>query len=85
MCGEGEFGIHFILTPVMVKTVDSVLNSEISAFNLNNETIEVGLKRLALRSAPFAMEFEQTRHAAVSGQPFPTNSCFWAEPIGQPR
>ena len=41
-----------------VKTVDSVLNSEISAFNLNNETIEVGLKRLALRSAAFAMGFE---------------------------
>jgi hypothetical protein len=42
-------------TPVKVTTVDSVLNSEISAFNLNDETIEVGLKRLASGSAAFAM------------------------------
>lgn len=45
-------------TPVKVTTPDSVLNSEISAFNLNNETIEIGLKRLASRSAAFAMGFE---------------------------
>jgi len=45
-------------TPVKVTTVDSVLNSEISAFNLNDETIEVGLKRLASGSAAFAMGFE---------------------------
>jgi hypothetical protein len=39
-------------------TVDSVLNSEISAFNLNEETIEVGLKRLASGSTAFALGFE---------------------------
>jgi len=45
-------------TPVKVTTVDSVLISEISAFNLNDETIEVGLKRLASGSTAFAMGFE---------------------------
>jgi hypothetical protein len=37
---------------------DSVLNTEVSEFNLNEETIEVGLKRLASGSAGFAMGFE---------------------------
>src|SRR6516165_1142211 len=45
-------------TPVKVTPVEFVLNYEISAFDLNNETIEVGLKRLASRSAAFAMGFE---------------------------
>jgi hypothetical protein len=45
-------------TPLKVTTVDSILNSEISAFNLDDETIEVGLKRLASGSAAFAMGFE---------------------------
>ena len=61
-------------TRVKVTTVDSVLNSEISAFNLNNETIEVGLKRLALRPAAFAMGFE---HELKSKQTDP--------PIQDPR
>ena len=39
-------------------SVEFVLNYEISAFNLNSETIEVGLKRLASKSAAFAMGFE---------------------------
>lgn len=47
---------------VKLTTVDSVLNSEISQFDLNDETIEVGLKRLASRSGAFAMGFEQLRH-----------------------
>src|SRR5579862_7204480 len=37
---------------------DSVLNTEVSEFNVNEETIEVGLKRLASGSAGFAMGFE---------------------------
>jgi len=45
-------------TCVRVTTVDSILNSEISTFNLNDETIEVGLKRLASGSTAFAMGFE---------------------------
>ena len=46
------------VTPVKVTAVDTALNSGISAFSLNNETIEVGLKRLASTSAVFAMGFE---------------------------
>jgi len=61
-------------TPVRVATVDSVLNSEISAFNLNDETIEVGLKRLASGPAAFAMGFE---HELKSKQTDP--------PIQDPR
>jgi hypothetical protein len=38
--------------------VDFVLNTKIAEFNLNEETIETGLKRLASGSAPFAMGFE---------------------------
>ena len=45
-------------TPVKETSDEFVLNYEISAFDLNNETIEVGLKRLASRSAAFAMGFE---------------------------
>ena len=61
-------------TPVKVTTDESILTSEISAFNLNNETIEVGLKRLASRSAAFAMGFE---HELKSKQTDP--------PIQDPR
>ena len=61
-------------TPVEATTVDTVLNSEISAFNVNNETIEVGLKRLTFTSAAFAMGFE---HELKSKQTDP--------PIEDPR
>jgi len=61
-------------TPVKVTPVEFVLNYEISAFDLNNETIEVGLKRLASRSAAFAMGFE---HELKSKQTDP--------PIQDPR
>lgn len=61
-------------TPVKATTVDAVLNSEISAFSLNDETIEVGLKRLASESAAFAMGFE---HEVKSKQTDP--------PIQDPR
>src|SRR5229473_70981 len=44
--------------PAKPTTVDSVLNSKIPQFNLDDETIEVGLKRLASGSAVFAMGFE---------------------------
>ena len=50
-------------------TVDSVLNSEISAFNLNNEPIEVGLKRLASKSAAFAMGFEHELKSKQADSP----------------
>ena len=45
------------VTSLKVTTVDTAVNSRIPAFNLNNETIEVGLKRLASTSAAFAMGF----------------------------
>ena len=61
-------------TCVRVTTVDSILNSEISTFNLNDETIEVGLKRLASGSTAFAMGFE---HELKSKQTDP--------PIQDPR
>ena len=54
----------FLISPLSLvhqgrpATVESILNSEISVFNLNNESIEVGLKRLASTSAVFAMGFE---------------------------
>lgn len=60
--------------PEKLSTVDSVLNSETSACDLNNETIEVGLKRLASGSEPFAMGFE---HELKSEQTDP--------PIQDPR
>jgi hypothetical protein len=60
-------------TPVKLATVESILNSEISVFNLNNESIEVGLKRLATPAA-FAMGFE---HELKSKQADP--------PIEDPR
>jgi hypothetical protein len=44
--------------PANATNVDSVLNTEVPEFNLNEETIEVGLKRLASGSASFAMGFE---------------------------
>jgi len=44
--------------PANATNVDSVLNTNIPEFNLNEETIEVGLKRLASGSAAFAMGFE---------------------------
>ena len=62
------------VTPVKVTAVDTALNSGISAFSLNNETIEVGLKRLASTSAVFAMGFE---HELKSKQTDP--------PIEDPR
>lgn len=56
-------------TPVKVATVDLVLSSEISAFNLNDETIEVGLKRLASGSAAFAMGFEHELKSTQTDPP----------------
>jgi|SRR5882724_7297531 len=44
--------------PANATNVYSVLNTEVPEFNLNEETIEVGLKRLASGSAAFAMGFE---------------------------
>jgi hypothetical protein len=58
-------------TPVKVTSVDSVLNFEISAFNLNDETIEVGLKRLASGSAAFAMGFEHELKSKQTDPPIP--------------
>lgn len=60
--------------PAQATTVDSVLNSKIPQFNLNDETIEVGLKRLASGSAALAMGFE---HELKSKQTDP--------PIQEPR
>ena len=42
----------------VVTTFGPVLDSEISTFNLDEETIEIGLKRLASGSTAFAMGFE---------------------------
>ena len=70
----------FLISPLSLvhqgrpATVESILNSEISVFNLNNESIEVGLKRLASTSAAFAMGFE---HELKSKQADP--------PIKDPR
>jgi hypothetical protein len=44
--------------PANATNVDSILNTKVPEFNLNEETIEVGLKRLASGSAAFAMGFE---------------------------
>jgi hypothetical protein len=58
-------------TPVKVLAVDSVLNSDISAFNLNEETVEVGLKRLASGSTAFAMGFEHELKSKQTDPPIP--------------
>ena len=57
------------MAPMKVTTVDAVLNSEISTFNLNNEPIEVGLKRLASTSATFAMGFEHELKSKQTAPP----------------
>jgi hypothetical protein len=60
--------------PANATNVDSVLNTEVPELNLDEETIEVGLKRLASGSAGFAMGFE---HKLKSKQTDP--------PILEPR
>jgi hypothetical protein len=55
--------------PANATNVDSVLNTEVPEFNLNEATIEVGLKRLASGSAAFAMGFEHEPKSKLTDPP----------------
>jgi hypothetical protein len=55
--------------PANATNGDSVLNTEVPEFNLTEETIEVGLKRLASGSAGFAMGFEHELKAKHTDPP----------------
>jgi len=57
--------------PANATNFDSILNTEVPEFNLNEETIEVGLKRLASASAGFAMGFEHELKPRQTDPPIP--------------
>jgi hypothetical protein len=51
--------------------LEAILDTRIQEFNLNNETIEVGLKRLATGAIVFAMGFEHELKSKLTDPPIP--------------
>src|SRR5215469_9032743 len=51
--------------------LEAILDARIQEFNLNNETIEVGLKRLATGTTLFAMGFEHELKSRRTDPPIP--------------